>query len=143
MCLYIKSGPHVATEDLKVYKALKVSQTNKGISLRSPCRNAEYNFGRIRRVKSLKPVGGRYMGDEAVHAGLHACTTISAAFQLSFHVFEAVIPKGSTYYIGVDSDIVSTALYIPINGKVRYQKRVHNLADFISKILKKLTKYEV
>jgi len=117
MCLTVKKGTRKYTtkKDIPVFKVLVFE------SRRSVYHDLEYPKGEL--VTSVTPLAIHYMwGEERyrkVGRGLHAYTTKNRAFHTknigrnkSREVFNAIIPKGSVYYLGDDNDIVSNQLIV-------------------------------
>jgi len=110
--------PKVATKDIKVYKILKEINSN----YLTPYMRERINF--INGKADLPPVKikaywdwltSRFFVDE----GYHSFTTVKEAkFSLNFNfrsnvaIFNAIIPKGTKYFIGKYNDIVSEKLII-------------------------------
>lgn len=110
--------PKVAEKDIKVYKILKEINSNYLI----PYRRERINF--VNSKADLQPVKiiaywdwiiNRFVVDE----GYHSFTTVKEVkFNLNFNfrgntaIFNAIIPKGTKYFIGKYNDIVSEKLII-------------------------------
>ena len=112
--------PLIAAEDIRVFKALDVTPTDDGEQYVSPYQSEIYELGEEKRVVMglyhVRATERDYNGEEAkVSEGLHAFGSpagIAAARaacnntnERDFVVFEAIIPKGSKYYVGVFENI--------------------------------------
>lgn len=117
MCLIPKESAKIADKDIVVYKVL-LKYTNG--TYRSPYKDAQYEIGKLYTANIQYYERLLYQVDEhpiiklAIGEGLHAYTSMGTAFLQAFLingiVFEAIIPKGATYVLGTDNDIVSTQL---------------------------------
>lgn len=117
MCLILQGSAKIADKDIFVYKVL-LKYSNE-IYL-SPYRGAQYKIGKlytanIRYHKRLVcKVGEHPITNTVIEEGLHAYTSMGTAllraFLINGIVFEAIIPKGTTYALGTNNDIVSTQL---------------------------------
>lgn len=117
MCLIPKESAKIADKDIVVYKILL--KCSNEIYL-SPYRGAQYEIGKlytanIRYCKRLLdkidecPITTTVIG-EGLHAYISMGTASLQAFLINGIVFKAIIPKGATYVLGNDNDIVSTQL---------------------------------
>ena len=104
MCLYLgKENPTVliAKENITCYKVLRVIRG----SLESPHIFGYYwELGKTHEVKLPLAKDGRRKDRDEINKGLHSFSDqFKAQVNLQFHldskVFEAVIPKGSHYYV--------------------------------------------
>ena len=106
MCLYtLWQKPKIADKDIKVFKVLQ----NRDGRLLSPYYGAEYIPGKVKWVKRFKLedrllVESKFInsytpteriGMRVVHNGLHSY----ARKPQILYSYEAVIPKGSSYYL--------------------------------------------
>lgn len=116
MCMRIKTGPHKARSDKKVFKVLEVSDATG--KLVSPYQETPYRLGRTMKSPIVaRPGCGGLQPGGGIDQGLHACTTLTATESHRFdscdwRVFRARIPAGATYYIGENGDIVSDQLVV-------------------------------
>ena len=113
---YLK--PKVATKDIKVYKILKEIHSN----YLTPYMRERINFingkADLPTVK-IKAYKNWLLGEFFVEEGYHSFITLKEAkFNLNFNfrsnvaIFNAIIPKGTKYFIGTYNDIVSEKLII-------------------------------
>lgn len=136
MCLYVKTksqslkkaielNKRIAKTDIIVYKRFRgpnkwSNQYGSGISLKSPYRRYNYEVGfHYYNEGDLKQRFGftiNFAGNEmSIHRGLHAYTTPKVAKQYlgaKDSIFECIVPKGSTYYLGRDNEICTDNLII-------------------------------
>ena len=99
MCLYtLWQKPKIADKDIKVFKVLQ----NVDGRLLSPYYGAEYIPGKIKWVKNFKyenrllvDTPAEKIGLRFVHNGLHSYARKHGVM----YCFEAVIPKGTPYYL--------------------------------------------
>lgn len=121
MCLVLKRQsqykPCVSKKDKTVYKVLKKIKK----SLYSPYYLKKYVFNKLYKNKSsLDIIIQDYSGCIVVEEGLHSFTTLKAAkdrirspfLSGELIIVEGIIPKGSQYILGKDSEIVSNQLII-------------------------------
>lgn len=118
MCLKPKESAKIADKDIVVYKVL-LKYSNE-IYL-SPYRGAQYEIGKLYTAniqyceRLLDKIVECSITSTVIEEGLHSYTSMSTAFLQAFLlingiVFEAIIPKGATYVLGTNNDIVSTQL---------------------------------
>lgn len=117
MCLIPKESAKIADKDIVVYKILL--KCSNEIYL-SPYRGAPYEIGKLYTAniqyheRLLDKIDECSITNIVIEEGLHAYTSMGIAFLKAFLingiVFEAIIPKGATYVLGTDNDIVSTQL---------------------------------
>lgn len=123
MCLFVASGPYIAQERKLVYKVLRKERYGNGKErLVSPYRDYVYrpytvHEASLRPRKELHYTGHAFKRGQAIHRGLHACTYVGSAKRLMADLGEGVcvrayIPKGATYYLGDNGDIVSNILMV-------------------------------
>lgn len=103
MCLFIKSGPHVAGVDRVVWKVI----WNRGnISI-----HRDFKYKPNTLYKKVKI--GLCPFNEKIFDGYHAYRNRDFAYDmltrpdLNYKMVKFIIPAGSTYYIGDIGDIVS------------------------------------
>lgn len=110
--------PKKSRKDIKVFKVLELN----GLFLHSPY----YNKGRcwaINWVYESNMIGEVSFEEDSFHStiqisqGFHAYITLADAclkkiLNKDYIVCEAIIPKGSRYYLGMQGDIVSNQLKI-------------------------------
>lgn len=116
MCLHIKSGPHVATKNIAVFKALNTTNL-------APYFGYYYRSNHFTRKVVLRPSGhwARYYPPtgniRVINEGYHAHLAYKKAQSMASNswvtrkVVIMVIPKGATYYIGKHGDVVSSQLF--------------------------------
>lgn len=117
MCLIPKESAKIADKDIVVYKIL-MKYTDG--TYHSPYRYTPYEIGKLYTAniqyyeRLLDKIDECSIITTVIGEGLHAYTSMGAAFLQAFLingiVFEAIIPKGATYVLGTDNDIVSTQL---------------------------------
>lgn len=117
MCLILKESAKIADKDIVVYKILLKYSDG---TYRSPYRGAQYEIGKLHTAdiqyhkRLLDKVDEHPITKTVIEEGLHAYTSIGSAFLRAFFldgiVVKAIIPRGATYVIGTDDDIVSTQL---------------------------------
>ncbi len=113
MCLYTtEQKPKIAKEDIVVYKAMK-----KFLFLISPFYPSIWILNKIKRRK-MKSLPIAYSTCNTLYYeisnGLHAYLFYKTARNyLACYIYEAIIPKGSEYYISYDGEtIVSNMMKI-------------------------------
>lgn len=119
MCLKIKSGPHIAKKDIRVYKGLHGTfnisiYTTRDLKKK---RILEYFTPYFKSMKyypnghSSSKIKIENYDKTKIGPGLHAYVSPWNSFgeRDNFRVI-MYIPEGSTYYIGQDNDIVSNNL---------------------------------
>ena len=102
MCLYVKSGSkmRVAREPITVYKVIRFDNT-------SVVRGFQYKPNTLYRLRrALKVI--KYDEYLEINAGFHSYTYKS--YQNGKKLVEFTIPKGAKYYVGMNSQIVSTSI---------------------------------
>jgi len=102
--------PLIAKKDIKVYKYLYVNLKGKYVS---PYLNFEYEKGYHYTAKISKRVFKYYSHlnwSLKFYRGLHAFLNPVAYMRRGYIEIVMYVPKGSQYYIGTDSDIVSDNL---------------------------------
>lgn len=126
MCLTIRNkykGVLVAKKDITVYKLVRVIPTHAGFRFTAPYRHINYN---IRKGVSTRTFGFRTYDDDVVRFikhipygvysvddGIHAYTSKRAALNRLYTgrmIVKCIIPKGTRYILGHDSEIVSLKL---------------------------------
>lgn len=117
MCLIPKESAKIADKDIVVYRIL-MKYTDG--TYHSPYKDAPYEIGKLYTANIQYYERLFYKVDEypitqlVIEEGLHAYTSMGTAslqaFLINGIVFEAIIPKGATYVLGTDNDIVSTQL---------------------------------
>jgi hypothetical protein len=118
MCLHVKDGEKIrtASKNLVVWKLL----VPWGKAYKSPYRRFVYYPRRIYKPVSLK-VKGTFPYDKVVHKGFHAFTSKSMArfwcYKCDEVVVKMIIPKGSKYILGYNSEIVSSHIRFPKKGE--------------------------
>ena len=118
MCLKIKSGPHTAK---KAFYTLKVAEHIEAKSCKSYFQTVHQDFGKL-LTSELRMESPYY---NVIYIGLHSLITSEIdyirkqIFDYPFdgHCFKAgillcKIPKGATYYLGQEGDIVSDKLIL-------------------------------
>lgn len=117
MCLDLKEGQRkrasIAEKDIKVFKML----VRDGRKLVSPYQFTEYKLNKLYESKLVKEVREHEYGGYSVNRGLHAFVNLEyAKFKIqgnnSRAIYNAIIPKGSMYYLGNNNDIVSNQLKV-------------------------------
>lgn len=111
MCLKIKSGPHKAK---KAFYTLKIGETISEKGYKSYIRGNPQKFGQKLKAK-IRPLGGE------INAGIHSLYKFKKEYwNGSFDdkwgnrgIILCKIPRGTTYYIGLEGDVVSELL-IPV-----------------------------
>lgn len=103
MCLYIKSGPHIAGRDILVWKVL--CSDNSSL-------HREFDYV---PNKTYKPVELRVdRAYNAIHAGYHSFRSRHVARTVKNYTGQKVvkftIPKGAKYYIGNYEERVSSII---------------------------------
>lgn len=106
--------PKTATNDIRCYKvlAIRTHLETKESALHAPYRmKAMYELGKTQSILKLRPKDG------AIQRGLHSFSTRDEAraellswdpqddykYKRRYRVFEATIPKGSTYFHNPDT----------------------------------------
>ena len=137
MCLeiYSRTCPvaKIATEDMYVYKYLKVTGVGDFASVTSPYRGFQYCLGETVSAKMYIGGCGRYY---YVDAGLHSFAKFKDAYSYtsntlnSYYVFVCIIPKGAKYYKGKFGSKISYAsdkLIVLHREDPRSMKLIRNL----------------
>lgn len=127
--------PFVAQEDLVVTKILRACK--KGYKTPYKDKKISFIFGkyRYRKVKLHPKVASySYMPNVYdIYEGIHSCECeplyILGAGEC---MFKAVIPKGTSFYIGTYDDVVSSKLIIYKDAKKVSGKRL--MSDFTKKL---------
>lgn len=110
MCLTITERTHkaIAIEDIHCYKLLRIVEGE----LQSPFRGSPYTLDELKTAKIGEP-SNHYEGNCRIEEGLHTFVDASNALRnlqlilaycpnsFTGCIYEAVIPKGSEYYVGV------------------------------------------
>ena len=129
MCLVlIKHKPQVAEKPILVYKMLEeyckygIRKDYKNIK-ETPFQGTRVVFKRGRTtLESNLIVEKKYYGHDVINIGIHSYELLSVANEkkeeLDFfniwgcEIYYAVIPKGSTYYLGENCEVASNKLII-------------------------------
>lgn len=99
-----KPKPRLAGRNIRVFKMLEHDADG---GLVSPFLCTGYKLGETKKVPKLTPVAdGIYY---EVEAGLHAYRKRKTRPSFGQY-FDAIIPKGSKYFLGTRNDIVATKL---------------------------------
>lgn len=130
MCLIVKSGPYLATKDISVYKVVNYN----GIKYETPFRHEIVEIGKcysseigISNYTTFKPIIDKGLhsllnGDHVYHIAYNYINSNLSYYpfykKMQYALCECIITEGSTYYIGIDNDIVSNRLYY--NKVLRY-----------------------
>lgn len=123
MCLYTRQKrAKIAKKDIPCYKLFKIKNTH----ILSIYQEYRYYINRLEFI----PKFGIFQrnGDKIINDGLHAFLSIDTTkryrvaggpgrgarvlYPYEWIIYNAIIPKGSKYYIGVDGDIVSNQIMI-------------------------------
>lgn len=120
MCLVPKGPAKTTDKDIVVYKVLLKCSDGKYCS---PYQEMQYEVNKLytanigyheRNIFEVDDSPIIHIVDTVIEEGLHSYTSRSFAFLRAFvingTVFKAIIPKGATYILGTDNDIVSTQL---------------------------------
>lgn len=120
MCLIPKGPAKTTDKDIVVYKVLLKCSDGKYYS---PYQEMQYEVNKLytvnigyheRNIFKVDDSPIVHIVDTVIEEGLHSFTSMGFAFLRAFTingtVFEAIIPKGATYILGTDNDIVSTQL---------------------------------
>ena len=120
MCLRIMCGPHVADKAMTVWKVIKFTNLSMWQSfVYEP--NHRYETVELTVINKSNYVRSAYL---IINEGYHAFTNLRAAhdeivtFGSGYKVVKFTIPKGATYFIGDDDDIVSNRI---ISGDLKSQ----------------------
>ena len=105
-----------AEKEFRVYKTLKKEKSSGKLTYLSPIYHFKYKKG-YRYDETLQLfVGKGYTNDEYLirgTVGLHShkwCRNTYRSFPSMYEVVEMYIPEGATYMVGLDNDIISSAL---------------------------------
>lgn len=128
MCLYTKSVEKVAENDLYTIKVLSYCDNN----LKSPYQCAKYKLGELKTINSMVK---KALQGKAIRKGLHSyidCKDddIFGDIYGKYKLYICKIPKGSRYYIGRYSDIVSDNLIVLELGYEVHKNSPTNYVSF-------------
>ena len=143
MCLYVASGPHIAENDITVWKLISDNNISKHYGF-------DYSewVGKTCPHVELKPVKrSRFLwcplnSDSTIDEGYHAFTNehdVLSILSTSHHTMKLVkftIPKYATYYIGVQNEIVSSTIRCDSLKPTSWKLRLFwlNLRTFLKRI---------
>lgn len=124
MCLYSESkDPKVAAEDIPVFKVL----VKVGKEYSAPYQNFIYEPNKLYEDTSEEHIQELFGFYEVSQGYFHACLNEESASDLAkeyarclrmrqvkypIEIFNAIIPKGSSYYVGQRCDICSRSIII-------------------------------
>lgn len=123
-----RKNPLVAKQDIVVFKMLKKVGDGRKTKYQSPYRTFEYNRGTHYYEEKGNEFGKKVYASWGkvtmdINQGLHAYTTLEKADMEAYRssnlvIFKMIIPKGSLYYINVNSrEIVADNLIFPYNAR--------------------------
>ena len=107
MCLYVKSGPHIARKDIHVWKV--ISRDNISMYYQFDYSKWEGKNCPDRRLDGSIPALGIW---EGYHAFTNEHVAINQLFNNALKLVKFTVPKGSEYYIGFGDEIVSSSIRI-------------------------------
>lgn len=124
MCLFKKGNFCVAKTPIVCKKVLRFIGSGTGYYCQTPYERTKVKLGSLMKAKRGNKVVKRLSGKESVllgkvevHAGIHAYVNdIEKVFTSPGQiVVHAIIPKGATYCLGENGDIVATEMFITEN----------------------------
>ena len=128
MCLYTKSVEKVAENDLYTITVLNCYPED---NLKSPYQDVKYKLGELKTVNSLRK---RALQGEVIRKGLHSYIDCKhhcfGEIYDKYKLYICKIPKGSRYYIGIYSDIVSDNLIVLELGYEVHKNSPTNYVSF-------------
>lgn len=115
MCLYIKGieiDPRIAKEDIPIYKVLQVQFHNRKIQLVSPYYEMKYKIGKTYKTEMKSNPYDSHEINEGFHSFIGYIAAINEIERIAYPtiIVNGIIPKGSSYYLGENQDIVSNKI---------------------------------
>ncbi len=122
MCLYATTGRLIATDDLTVYKVMRVTKRPWWLAWLGDKLTSPFQHKRYWRLFTVRSILDKPLKEGTVDRGLHAYRSqlagksrihdTSQFYGEPFQLYKAVILKGSHYYLGNNGDIVADCMTI-------------------------------
>lgn len=114
MCLVkLQRFPKRAKEDIKCYKVLAVVNADDvTMYYSSPVYYEKYTFENNKCEKKSKFKLFEILFSNTISKGIHTFNTKKNNIHYALIQYDAIIPKGTLYYVGRDNDLVSERLIV-------------------------------